>query len=136
MDHIETNCAFLWLRPLFPPLSKLQIVQDMDSHSAEYTAPGIIIPCASVCLPKYVKIEIVAPREWPLSRWALCSHLSATYGNLMEKHPIARWNISSFLLCCCRKTLQQEALCSLTKDERRFFALRGGTQSSGINSML
>lgn len=31
-----------------PPPFKLQIVQDMDSHSAEYTAPGIIIPCASV----------------------------------------------------------------------------------------
>lgn len=55
--------------------------------------------------PEYAKREIAANRKWPLAAMdAFGSHLSATYGNLMEKHTMAHWNISSFQLSCCKKT--------------------------------
>lgn len=64
-------------------------------------------------------------------RRSACSYIwrrdGKTYNGTLE-HLI----ISAFLLAT--NSTIRAALCALTKDERSFFALRGGTQGSGINS--
>lgn len=50
-----------------------------------------------------------------------------------------QWHIGTshhFSFPAAKNSTIQAALCALTKDERRFFALGGGTQGSGINSTL
>lgn len=113
----------------------------MHCDTAEHTAPRqehYYSFLHQIAFPEYVKREIAVPREWSLAaieaRVVICQlHMETWQKNI-------QWHIGTshhFSLPATKPpTTIQAALCALTKDERCFFAIRGGTQGCGINTTL
>lgn len=103
----------LWLRSLCFPSWSWWIVGGMHCDRAHCPkAKALSFLLASACISRICKKRNCGA-QWTAScsDGGLCSHLSATYGSLMEKHTMAHWNISSFQLSCRKKTPQYKQHC-------------------------